>query len=85
MKPHVAAASVTAAAQRVSNGNAQLALELVGFNQDLSAAMQYVFGNAFVCKVKFGPSPPALSVLQHPPRATVCTWCVGLHACMHAC
>ena len=52
VKPHVAAASVTAAAQRVSNGNAQLALELVGFNQDLSAAMQYVFGNAFVCKVK---------------------------------
>ena len=51
VKPHVAAASVTAAAQRVSNGNAQLALALVGFNQDLSAAMQYVFGNAFVCKV----------------------------------
>ena len=42
---------MTAAAQRVSNGNAQLALELVGFNQDLSAAMHYVFGNAFVCKV----------------------------------
>ena len=51
VKPHVAAANVTAAAQRVSNGNAQLALELVGFDQDLSAAMQYVFGNAFVCKV----------------------------------
>ena len=74
MKPHVAAASVTAAAQRVSNGNAQLALELVGFNQDLSAAMQYVFGNAFVCKVNYGPSLPALSVLQHPPRTTVCAW-----------
>ncbi|KAL3152148.1 hypothetical protein ABBQ32_001245 [Trebouxia sp. C0010 RCD-2024] len=50
VKPHVAAASVTAAAKRVSNGNAQLALELVGFNQDLAAAMQYVFGNAFICK-----------------------------------
>lgn len=47
----MAAASVTAAAQRVSNGSAQLALELVGYDQDLTAAMQYVFGNAFVCKV----------------------------------
>lgn len=56
VKPHVAAASVTAAAQRISNGNAQLALELVGFNQDLAAAMQYVFGNAFVCKVRFTPA-----------------------------
>ncbi|DBA81803.1 hypothetical protein WJX77_004664 [Trebouxia sp. C0004] len=50
VKPHVAAASVTAAAQRVSNGSAQLALELVGYDQDLTAAMQYVFGNAYVCK-----------------------------------
>ncbi|KAL0051178.1 hypothetical protein WJX82_003135 [Trebouxia sp. C0006] len=50
VKPHVAAASITAAAQRVSNGSAQLALELVGYDQDLTAAMQYVFGNAFVCK-----------------------------------
>ena len=54
VKPHVAAASVTAAAKRVSNGNAQLALELVGFHQDLAAAMQYVFGNAFICKVGLG-------------------------------
>ncbi len=55
VKPHVAAASVTAAAQRVSNGSAQLALELVGYDQDLTAAMQYVFGNAFVCKVSIRP------------------------------
>ena len=54
VKPYVAAASVTAAAQRVSNGNAQLALELVGYDQDLTAAMQYVFGSAFVCKVSMG-------------------------------
>ena len=54
VKPHVAAASVTAAAQRVSNGAAQLALELVGYDQDLTAAMQYVFGSAFVCKVRTG-------------------------------
>ena len=68
VKPHVAAASVTAAAQRVSNGNAQLALELIGFEQDLSAAMQYVFGNAFVCKVSFGPSPLLETIFQHQPR-----------------
>ena len=51
VKPHVASGKVTAAAQHISNGNAQLALELVGFDQDLGAAMQYVFGNAFICKV----------------------------------
>lgn len=73
VKPHVAASSVRAAAQRVSNGNAQLALELVGFNQDLGAAMQYVFGNAFVCKVSFARSM----------HICLCV-CVSYRVCMDA-
>ena len=40
-----------AAAARLGGGRAALALELVGFDQELSAAMRYVFGNAFVCQV----------------------------------
>lgn len=40
-----------AAAARVGGGRAALALELVGFDQELGAAMRYVFGNAFVCQV----------------------------------
>ncbi|KAK9829006.1 hypothetical protein WJX72_003368 [[Myrmecia] bisecta] len=43
-------ASVVNAAQRLSHGKATLALELVGYDAELSAAMQYAFGGAFVCK-----------------------------------
>ena len=43
IKPQVAGNSVRATASKVSNGKAQLALELVGYSQDLTAAMQYVF------------------------------------------
>ncbi|KAK9836025.1 hypothetical protein WJX81_006911 [Elliptochloris bilobata] len=46
----VASAAVQASAARLGAGRAALALELVGFDQDLSAAMRYVFGNAFVCQ-----------------------------------
>lgn len=70
MKPHVAAASVTAAAQRVSNGAAQLALELVGYDQDLTAAMQYVFGSAFVCKVRTGLLPCSCNNLTKSIRCS---------------
>ena len=72
MKPHVAASSVRAAAQRVSSGDAQLALELVGFNQDLGAAMQYVFGNAFVCKVSFARFYPMSSRHSQQQRHSTC-------------
>ena len=41
-----------AAAQRLApGGKAQPALELVGYDAELSAAMKYVFGGAFICKV----------------------------------
>ena len=46
-----ASAAAQSAAARLGRGKAALALELVGYDEDLSAAMQYAFGSAFVCKV----------------------------------
>ncbi len=40
-----------AAAAKIGRGKATIALELVGFDAELGAAMKYTFGNAFVCKV----------------------------------
>ena len=48
----VASAAVQAAAAKLSRGKASLALELVGYDAELGAAMQYAFGNAFVCQVR---------------------------------
>ncbi|ESQ45830.1 hypothetical protein EUTSA_v10010077mg [Eutrema salsugineum] len=39
-----------AAVRLVGKGNAELALSLVGYNQELKNAMEYVFGSTFVCK-----------------------------------
>jgi len=36
----------------VGQENVTLALELVGFDDDVEAAMQYVFGTTLVCKGK---------------------------------
>ena len=38
------------AAQKVSNGDAKLALSLVTYDDDVKNVMSYVFGKAFVCK-----------------------------------
>jgi hypothetical protein len=51
-----ASQSTKSAAQKLGHGRATLALELVGYDKDLSAAMKYAFGNAFICKVAFPPS-----------------------------
>jgi hypothetical protein len=48
----VASPAVQAAAAKIGRGRATIALELVGFDADLGAAMRYAFGNAFVCKVR---------------------------------
>lgn len=40
-----------AAARMAPGGAARVALELVGYDQELSAAMKYVFGSSFICKV----------------------------------
>jgi hypothetical protein len=66
----VPSAAVQSAAQRLSRGNASLALELVGYNADLRTAMQYVFGGSFVCKV---PSPLRLSFIGSCPKCSFTT------------
>ena len=45
-----ASAAAQSAVARLGKGKAALALELVGYDNDLGAAMKYAFGNAFVCK-----------------------------------
>ncbi|GMP62115.1 hypothetical protein CsSME_00024337 [Camellia sinensis var. sinensis] len=37
-------------ALEVGKGNAEVALSLVGYDQELKRAMEYVFGSTFVCK-----------------------------------
>ncbi|XP_052188076.1 structural maintenance of chromosomes protein 2-1-like [Diospyros lotus] len=39
-----------AAARLVGKGNAEVALTLIGYDQELKSAMEYVFGSTFVCK-----------------------------------
>ncbi|KAL1564442.1 Structural maintenance of chromosomes protein 2-2 [Salvia divinorum] len=39
-----------AAVKLVGQGNAAVALSLVGYDQELQSAMEYVFGSTFVCK-----------------------------------
>ncbi|KAL8539576.1 hypothetical protein ACS0TY_001256 [Phlomoides rotata] len=39
-----------AAVKLVGKGNAEVALSLVGYDQELQSAMEYVFGSTFVCK-----------------------------------
>jgi structural maintenance of chromosome 2 len=48
------APAAAAAARRLAGAKAQPALELVGYDQELSAAMKYVFGGAFICQVGTG-------------------------------
>lgn len=45
-------AETIATAQKVAPGKVNLALDLVGSDEEVSAAMAYVFGNVFVCKDK---------------------------------
>ncbi|KAL8049884.1 hypothetical protein ABFX02_06G048100 [Erythranthe guttata] len=40
----------SAAVKLVGKGNADVALSLVGYEQELQSAMEYVFGSTFVCK-----------------------------------
>ncbi|XP_022871773.1 structural maintenance of chromosomes protein 2-1-like [Olea europaea var. sylvestris] len=40
----------SAAARLVGKGNAEVALSLVGYDDELQSAMEYVFGSTFVCK-----------------------------------
>ncbi|KAK4146813.1 condensin complex component SMC2-like protein [Dichotomopilus funicola] len=44
-----ASAQTVATAQRIAPGKVDLALSLVGYDEQVSAAMEYVFGNTLVC------------------------------------
>ncbi|KAL2120728.1 hypothetical protein VTJ04DRAFT_4755 [Mycothermus thermophilus] len=44
-----ASAQTVATAQRICPGKVDLALSLVGYDEEVSAAMEYVFGNTLVC------------------------------------
>lgn len=45
-----ASAQTIATAQKIAPGKVHLALSLVGYDHEVSAAMQYVFGNTLVCE-----------------------------------
>lgn len=45
-----ASAQTIATAQRIAPGRVDLALSLVGYDHEVSAAMEYVFGNTLVCE-----------------------------------
>lgn len=60
-----------AAAASVSGGSAKLALSLVGYDGELTAAMQYVFGAGFVCKV-CAHCKSSRRVRAHPPPLAGC-------------
>lgn len=45
-----ASAQIIATAQRIAPGKVNLALSLVGYDDEVSAAMEYVFGNTLVCE-----------------------------------
>ncbi|KAK4237297.1 SMC2-like protein [Achaetomium macrosporum] len=44
-----ASAQTIATAQRIAPGKVDLALSLVGYDEEVSAAMEYVFGNTLIC------------------------------------
>ncbi|KAK0629885.1 RecF/RecN/SMC [Bombardia bombarda] len=44
-----ASAQTIATAQRIAPGKVDLALSLVGYDDEVSAAMEYVFGNTLIC------------------------------------
>ena len=66
-----ASAAAQSAVARLGKGKAALALELVGYDNDLGAAMKYAFGNAFVCKAR---TPIPSDVIRDCSHAFTCRW-----------
>ncbi|KAK2746687.1 Structural maintenance of chromosomes protein 2 [Myotisia sp. PD_48] len=65
----IASTEKIGAARNLAPGKADLALSLIGYDEDVAAAMQYVFGNTLIChdaatakKVTFDPSVRMKSV-----------------------
>lgn len=44
--------AVLSAAAKLGGGKAQPALQLVGYEAEVEAAVKYAFGSAFVCQVR---------------------------------
>ncbi|KAI8443094.1 SMCs flexible hinge [Phakopsora pachyrhizi] len=49
IRTFVASASQLTAASKISGDSAKLALHLVGYEQDVCRAMEFVFGNTLIC------------------------------------
>lgn len=47
-----ASGAVLSAAAKLGGGRAQPALQLVGYEGEVEAAVKYAFGSAFVCQVR---------------------------------
>ena len=69
---HRTPANTVAAAQRIAPGKVELALSLVGYEEEVARAMEYVFGSTFICEdaetaknVTFDPRVRSQSVTLH--------------------
>ncbi|GLT39812.1 hypothetical protein SLA2020_139820 [Shorea laevis] len=72
IQPNTVSPRVQQAAVRlVGKENAQLALSLVGYNEELKSAMEYVFGSTFVCKNIDAAKEVAFHREIHTPSVTL--------------
>ncbi|XP_071929616.1 structural maintenance of chromosomes protein 2-1 [Coffea arabica] len=60
-----------AAVRLVGEGNAEVALSLVGYDEELKSAMEYVFGSTFVCKTTDSAREVAFSREVGTPSVTL--------------
>ncbi|KAI3778098.1 hypothetical protein L2E82_07123 [Cichorium intybus] len=61
----------TAATKLVGKGNAEVALSLVGYDDELQTAMEYVFGATFVCKTSEAAREVAFNRQVSTPSVTL--------------
>ncbi|KAK6155866.1 hypothetical protein DH2020_010114 [Rehmannia glutinosa] len=60
-----------AAVKLVGKGNAEVALSLVGYDQELQSAMEYVFGSTFVCRTTDAAKEVAFNRETGTPSVTL--------------
>ncbi|KAF7824844.1 structural maintenance of chromosomes protein 2-1-like [Senna tora] len=72
IQPHTVPSRIQQAAVRlVGKENAELALSLVGYEEELKSAMEYVFGSTFVCKNTDAAKEVAFSKEIRTPSVTL--------------
>lgn len=64
--------SVLAAASKLGCGKAQPALQLVGYEPEVEAAVKYAFGSAFVCQVRVSACLGLAAGLCAAPHQLLC-------------